>query len=111
MENGFISQFGDHFTPTLYIFTPIYWITNSYEPILVIGNILTVASAFVLYLIARKRIKSGLMVFAIILAYTLFIGLQNTIIANLHTELPALLTLALTLLAIERKKWKLFWIN
>lgn len=110
LEDGFISQFGDHFTPTLYLLTPVYWLTNSYEPILIIGNLFVALSAYVLYLIARKRIKSSLMIFAVILAYTLFIGLQNTIIANLHTELPALLTLALTIWAIENKKWRTYWL-
>lgn len=110
LEDGFISQFGDHFTPTFYLLAPVYWFTKSYEPILVVENLLVVSSAFVLYLIARKKIQNGLMVFAIILAYTLFIGLQNTIIANLHSELPALLTLSLTLWAIVNKRWRLYWL-
>lgn len=110
LEDGFISQIGDHFAPTLYLLTPVYWFTKSYEPILVIGNLLVAGSAYVLYLIARKKIKNSLVVFAIILAYTLFIGLQNTVIANLHTELPALLTLALTLWAIESRRFRLYWL-
>ncbi len=110
LENGFISQFSDHFTPTLYLLAPLYWFTAKYEPVLIIGNFFVAASAWVLFLIARAKIKSRLLVFAIIFAYTLFIGLQNTIIANLHTELPALLTLALALWAIEKKRWKTYWL-
>lgn len=110
LENGFISQFGDHFTPTLYLLTPLYWLTSKYEPILIIGNLFVVASAFGLFLIAQAKIKSRFLVFAIIFAYTLFIGLQNTIIANLHTELITVLTLSLTLLSLEKRKWRWYWL-
>lgn len=110
LENGFISQFGDHFTPTLYLLAPLYLLTSKYEPILIIGNLFVVASAFVIFLIAQAKIKSRFLVFAIIFAYTLFIGLQNTIIANLHTELITLLTLSLTLLCLEKGKWRWYWL-
>lgn len=110
LENGFISQFTDHFTPTMYLLTPLYWLTSAYEPLLILENFLVVSSAFVLFLIAKNRISNKLMVFVLILAYTLFIGLQNTIIANFHTELITVLTLSFTLLAIEKKKWFWYWV-
>lgn len=110
LEGGFISQFGDHFTPTLYLLAPIYWLTSAYEPILVAGNLMVAASAFVIFLIAKAKISSRLLVLAIVVAYTLYIGLQNTVIANLHSELPAMLTLALTLLFLDKKKWIYYWI-
>jgi len=110
LEDGFIRQLGDHFTPTIYLLIPIYWLTSAYEPILVVENLFVAASAFVIFLIAKDKIPNRSMVFAIVLAYTLFIGLQNTIIANFHSELPALLTLAITLWAIEKKRWKYYWV-
>jgi uncharacterized membrane protein len=109
-EAGFISQLTDHFSPTMYLLVPIYWLWTTYEPLLVIGNLFVVASAFVVLLIAKGRITNSLFVFAIIIAYTLYIGLQNTIIANFHTELIALLTIGITLLAIEKKKWVWYWV-
>lgn len=110
IEDGFIRQFGDHFTPTMYLLTPLYLLTERYEPLLILENIFVTSSAFILFLIAARKVKSRLMVFALTVAYTLFIGLQNAIIANFHTELIAVLTLALALWAMDLKKWKLFWL-
>jgi uncharacterized membrane protein len=110
LEDGFIRQFGDHFTPTMYLLVPLYWFTRAYEPLLIIGNLFVAVSAFVLFKIAARKILNRLMVLAIVMAYTLFVGLQNTIIANFHTELIALTTLAVALWAMDLKKWKLFWI-
>lgn len=110
LENGFISQFDDHFTPTMYLLTPLYRITSAYEPLLIMENFFVLASAFVLFLIAKSKIANRLLVFAIILAYTLFIGLQNAIIANFHTELITVLTLSLTLLSLEKRKWRWYWL-
>lgn len=110
IEDGFIRQFGDHLTPTMYVLTPLYLLTERYEPLLILENIFVASSAFILFLIAARKVKNRLMVFALTIAYTLFIGLQNAIIANFHTELIAVLTLALALWAMELKKWKLFWL-
>lgn len=110
IEDGFIRQFGDHFTPTMYLLTPLYLLTQKYEPLLILENIFVTSSAFILFLIAARKVKNCLMVFALTVAYTLFIGLQNAIIANFHTELITVLTLALALWAMDLKKWKLFWL-
>lgn len=110
LETSYIRQWGDHFTPTLYLLTPIYWFTNAYEPILIIQNAVVTLSSFILFLIAKKHINSKLMVFAIIFAFTFFIGLQNLLISNLHSDSIAILTLALVFWSIENKKWRLFWL-
>jgi uncharacterized membrane protein len=103
-----LNQLGDHFNPTFYLLAPLYWITSSYEALFVIGNICVMLSAFVMIIIADIRKIPRLMTTALIVAYTLFIGLQNTVIAGFHPELPALLTLSLTLLFLEKKKWLLY---
>lgn len=110
LETNYIRQWGDHFTPTLYLLVPIYWFTNAYEPILIIQNAVVTFSSLVLFLIAKKRINSKLMVFAIVFAFTFFIGLQNLLISNLHADSLAILTLALLFWSIENKKWRLFWV-
>ncbi len=105
-----LNQLGDHFAPVMYLIAPLYWFTSSYTAILIVENLCVVLSALILIIIAKRYIKSHLLLFALCLSYTLFIGLQNAVIANFHTELPALLTLSLTLWALDRKKWDYFWL-
>lgn len=106
---GLLNQLGDHFDPALYLLSPLYWVTSSYIAIFILGNTLILLSAIVLIIIASKHIKNKLMIFAIVTAYTLFIGMQNTVISGFHSELPALFTLSITLFALSSKKWKFYW--
>ncbi len=109
-NGGLTRQLGNHFTPTFYLLTPLYSFTSAYEPILVVQNLIIFLSAIVIVIIAKGKIVNRLMVGAIVFAYTLFIGLQNLLISNLHTDAIATLTLALVFWAIEKKKWLWFWI-
>ncbi len=109
-EKVFINQLGDHFTPSMYLLAPLYWLTSSYTALIILENFFVVASAFVLFLIAKDRQIKNLMILALILAYTFFVGLQNAIIFYFHTELPALLTISLTFYFLERKRWRLFFL-
>lgn len=110
LESNFTNQLADHFVPTMYLLSPLYWFTSSYIAIIILDNIFVVGSAIVLFLTGKKLLKSDFMAFTITLAYALFIGLQNAVIANFHTEIPALLTLSLTLNMLLRKKWKWFFV-
>ena len=109
-QNEPLLQIGDHFNPTFYLLTPLYWVTDRYEPLFILQNLFVTGSAFVVFLIVRDRVKSGVMVFALVLAYTLFIGMQNALISAFHTELPALFTLSLALYGLDKQKWKLYWV-
>ncbi len=109
LERFPIRQWGDHFTPTMYLLTPLYFFTKSYEAILVVQNIIVTGAALVVFLIASHKIPNRLMAFAILFGFTLFIGLQNFLISNFHADGLAILTLALTFFAVERKKWIWFW--
>ncbi len=109
VENHLLNQFGDHFDPTIFLLVPIYWFTSSYTAILVVQNAIITASAFMLIFLGRE-IKNKLLLFSIIIAYTLFVGLQNAVISNFHSEFIALFTLGLTFYSLEKKKWRLYWL-
>jgi uncharacterized membrane protein len=108
LENGFIPQLGDHFSPSLYLLSPLYWFTKSYTALLVLQNICYVVSAFIIYLIAHAKTKRKFISFALTMAYTMFIGMQNALIANFHTEIPALMTLSLALFYLNKKRFGYF---
>jgi uncharacterized membrane protein len=102
-------QLGDHFTPAIYLLSPIYWFTKSYLPILIIHNLFLFLSGVVLLKIAELFLKNKLMIFAIMIAFTLFVGMQNAIIANFHTEILTLLPVSLMLFFMFKKQWKRFY--
>lgn len=111
LETQPIRQFGDHFTPTMYLLTPLYWITFSYEPILIIQNMMIVISAWLIFRLSTNKKLPGLLGFSIMVAYTLFVGLQNFAISNFHADGLALIFLPLSVLFMEKKKWVLFWVS
>jgi uncharacterized membrane protein len=107
LETKPLLHLGDHFAPLYYLLSPLYWFTDAYEPLFLVQNAFVVASAWVLYRIMRRNKFPFIASFAILGAYTFFIGLQNTIIAGFHTELPALLVLALVFDALDQKRYTL----
>ena len=102
-------QLADHFTPTLYLLTPLYWLTNRYEPLLLVGPVAATLTTYVIHLFTRLKTKNKLMSLAIPLAFSLFIGLQNALISNFNPSLISLLTLALTVYSFETKRYVQMW--
>lgn len=110
IDNSRLMQLGDHFSPFMYIFSIIYFFTSAYEPILVIQNLLFVLSAYILFITAKRHTGNKLMLFALILSYTLFIGAQNALITGFRPEFAGIFFLSLALYFLDRKKWIFYWI-
>lgn len=102
------NQLGDHFSPVMYLLSPLYLFTNAYEPILIIENLFVALSGLILYYLAYEKTQRRLFSFSLLVAFTWFIGLQNAVIAFYHNDLFAMLTLSLALLQIYKKNWLLF---
>ncbi len=107
LESKPLLHLGDHFAPLYYLLSPIYWFTDNYEILFLVQNVLVVASAWILYRIMRRHDFSLIQTLTLLIAYTWFIGLQNTIISGFHTELLALLVLALVFDALDQKRYTL----
>lgn len=104
-------QLSDHFNPTLYLLTPLYWFTNAYEPILVIQVLLVSLSAVFIAKTAKSITQNNLMVLAIVMAFTLFIGLQNGLLAGFHPEFIALASFSLAIWAYRMQVYPLMWVG
>lgn len=94
--------FADHFSPSMFLLTPIYWFTSRPEALLVTQAISVGLSAIVLYKMSN---------IAIVIAYLLFVGTQNALIADIHEVTFMMLPLMLALYAIVKKRKLLFWIS
>lgn len=100
--------FADHFNPSIFLLSPLYWITDQQEIILVAQASIVALSGLVLYLIGKHVLKNKFYAFSIIACYFLFVGLQNAVITDFHEVTVATLPFTLTFLTLLKKKYKLF---
>jgi len=103
--------FADHFYPSLFIFSALFWFTSKTE-IILIGQAVSVGLSLVLaFLIVRKELKSKIASLALIIAYGGYIGLQNALVIDFHSLTVSVVAIMLLFWTIYNKKWKLFWFS
>lgn len=102
--------FADHFNPSLFLFSPIYWFTERTEALLIAQAVTVGLSAWIAYLTAKKVVKDKLVVFALITSYLGFVGLQNALYTDFHDTTVATLFVMIVFWSIVSKKWGLYWI-
>lgn len=100
--------FADHFNPSLLLFAPIFWFTDKIEALLFIPPIAVGLSAYVLYLIAKLKLKNKIVIFSIPFTYLLSIGIQNAIYFDFHELTIATLPISLCYYFIVTGRKKLF---
>ncbi len=103
--------FADHFSPSMFLLTPIYWLTSRPEALLVAQALAVGLSGLVLYLIGKHVLKNRLLPLAITCSYLLFVGTQNAIIADVHEVTFMSLPLMLTFYGLVTKNKTLFWVS
>lgn len=103
--------FADHFSPSMFLLSPIYWITDRPEALLIAQSLAVGLSALVLYALGTRVLKHPLAVLAVTVSYLLFVGTQNALIADIHEVTFMMLPLMLVFYAIAADRKKLFWIS
>lgn len=101
---------GDHFTPTLVLLAPLYWLWESPLVLLFFQAFFAAFGAVPIYLLAQKKIKDQTLAFSLTLAYLLFFGLQNALAFDFHPIVLAATLLAWLFYLYEIKKWLFFWL-
>lgn len=102
--------FADHFNPSIFLLSPIYWITSKSEILLLIQSFVVGLSGLVIYSISKKITKNKISSLAVLTAYFLFTGLQNAVITDFHEVTIATLFLALAFWSILNKKTLLYFL-
>lgn len=102
--------FADHFSPGIFIFSPLFWITSRSETLLVAQAVTVALGGFVIYKIGIELTKNKFISLSILIAYFLFLGLQNAVISDFHEVTVATLPLTLTFWAIVKKRFKLYFL-
>lgn len=99
----------DHFSPSLIVLVPLYWITSASEIILIAQAVFVGLGALVAYAISRKLVVNPLVRIALIVSYLGFVGMQNALYTDVHNIVFATLPLMLTLWALYEKRWRWYW--
>src|SRR3972149_4609453 len=84
----------DHFTPTLLLLSPLYWIWDNVVILLLFQAFFVSLGAYPIYLLALKKTKNKLISLTLAFSYLTFFGIQNAIAFDFHP-----IVLATTLLA------------
>lgn len=96
--------FADHFSPSIFLLSPLYWFTDRQEIILIAQSVIVGLSGFVLYQIGKEVIKNKFLSLSVVVSYFLFVGLQNAIITDFHEVTVSTLPLMLAFWALIKKK-------
>lgn len=100
--------FADHFNPSIFLLSPLYWITDQSEIILIAQAAIVGISGFVLYKISREVTKHSGWSLALLFSYFSFVGLQNAVITEFHELTIMTLSLSLAWWFVIKKK-KLYY--
>jgi len=101
---------GDHFTPTILLLAPLYWIWDNVIILLLFQAFFTAFGAYPIYLLAKKKIKDYRLALVIAFVYLSFYGIQNMIAFDFHPIALATTLLAWLFWLYEEKKWPCFWL-
>lgn len=102
--------FGDHFTPTLILLAPLYWLWDNVLMLLVFQAFFCSLGVFPIYFLSFKKTKDVWLSLTISFCFLAFFGVQNAIAFDFHPIVLATTLFAWVLWFYEEKKWLPFWV-
>jgi uncharacterized membrane protein len=82
--------FGNHFNPSIFLFSPLFWLTNKSEILLIAQTICVSMAAYVAYLIAKNTIKNDWLYY-LCWQLLVYVGLQKCLFSDFHETTVAVL--------------------
>lgn len=76
--------FADHFVPSLFLLSPVYWFTQKTEAILVLQAVFVGAGAWVALIICKHFKIGKLASVALLTSYLGYVGMQNALYTDFH---------------------------
>ncbi|MEB3282038.1 MAG: DUF2079 domain-containing protein [Lyngbya sp.] len=102
-------RLGQHFTPALLLWLPIYALFPSPVTLIFLQVTLVTAAGLVLYILARQHLEPPLSALIAVSFYAANAVIGPTL-ANFHDVSQIPLFVFSLLLAMEKRKWWLFWL-
>lgn len=101
----------DHFNPSIFLFSPLYWITSGQEILLMAQAVSVGISGLILHFVGKHVLKNSYSSLIIVSCYFLFVGLQNAVITDFHEATVATLPFMLSYLFFLKKKWVWYFVS
>lgn len=98
----------DHFTPSLLLLSPFYYLFSDPKILLILQSFLFAAGAYPIYLFSVDKTKNALFSYAIIMAYFLFFGSQYALTFDFHAATYSAVFLPWVFYTLFYKKWRWF---
>ena len=108
---GEINILGDHFHPTIFLFSLFYLLTSRQEIIFIAMSLLYGLSALLGLIIGFKLIRSRFAVLALMIAYFLYLGTQNAFIYGFHEVNLMSLFFLLTMAGLIFNRNIIYWLG
>lgn len=102
---------GDHFSPILMIFSPLFLIFKDARILLVLQAVIVCLSAYFIYLILVEWLNDHLSSFFISLTFFLFLGLQYSLDYDFHLVSLSVFPLSLIFYGLFLNKKIIYWIG
>ena len=96
--------FADHFNPSIFLFSPLFWLTDKSEALLIAQSAIVGLAGLFIYQTGKMVTKNALFSFAILVAFYFFIGMQNAIIFDFHGTTVATLAIVLCFYFFAKNK-------
>jgi uncharacterized membrane protein len=104
-----VISFADHFNPSVFLLSPLYWLTDKREILLVAQSVVVGLSALVAFFISKAHLKNKLATFSLIFAYLGYVGLQNALITDFHETTLLSLPLMILFWSIFNNRWRVYF--
>ncbi len=108
--SGFNNILGDHFYPIIALLAPLYWVSPHPETLIVAQAVLFAVSLVPVFIFLADRLPRG-SAYALTIACGLFWGMQRAAAFDFHEVAFAPLAIATAILAMDKRRWPLFWIS
>lgn len=102
--------FADHFNPSIFLLSPLYWITNKNEVLLIAQAMAVGISGFLLFQIGQVITKNKIFSLGIMISYLLFIGVQNALISDFHEVTIAAAFFMAAMLCLVKGKIRFYYL-
>ena len=107
---GLPNELGDHFSPTLLLLVPLYWLWSDPQVLLIAQGILLGAALVPIFLFARDRV-GRVPAYLLTAAFGFFWAVHTAVAFNFHEVAFAPLLIGLTVLAVDRRDWRSYFLS
>jgi len=101
---------GDHFSPSLVLAAPFYWLMGDVRILLFLQALVVCAGAIPIYWLGRKYLKSKALPLVISFSYLVYFGLQNGLLFDFHLSVIYVGLIAWIFYFADNKKWLMYFL-